>query len=1261
MNRDIVKRNRIKLDTLLILCCVLTVTHCLAEPPRCVWYGDCSENDSGNRVTCVSNDSPRQIDDAVVAKRLSEKCPQYFDNSTDTPKLCCDSGNIETLLGQINMIESIFGRCPTCVRNALLLICDLTCSPEQSRFLRVTQTRNNSKGTYVSEIEAYVAEEYMSDTFDSCKNIVHPASGNLAMDLACGVHGAGRCTAEKWYEYQGNPDENDFIAFRLHFIPNNTFWNKSAKKCSERYNSLSACSCTDCPSGCNYEINLEPSDFLIFGHDGYGVIAAIFSVVFVSAAVIAYKLFRRFQRSDGTFEIEETDSEITDKSGGICRGNFQKVFRKLFAVSGELFAKYPMITLFACSYVILGLSYGITQLNIISDPIEIWAADTSRSRIEKDYFDSRFQPFYRTEQVYIKSKGLGKVLHNTSNDVLEFGPVFNRTFLLTVYDLQKKILDLGQDEGEGLERICYAPIQNDFTGPTTLNHCTVQSVWGYFQNSLEKFNGTYERNYLDHLYQCAQNAFDPGCTAPYKGPVLPAIAYGGFLRENEFNYNATDYINATGLILSFLVKNSLNESVLEETRKWEQRFIDFMREWDATDRPDFMEVAYTTEKSIQDELERSSKAEVLTAVYSYTLMFVYVAFALGRIKCSFKNYLINSKIMLSIGGIVIVMASVACSLGLFGYIGVPTALLTIEVIPFLVLAVGVDNIFILVHTHERMPKRAEESIPQHIGKVLAEVGPSMLLTSTSECFCFLIGTLSSMPAVNTFALYASVSILINFLLQMTAFVSLLSLDAHRSQNNYLDVLCCIKTKGERNCKVDENFSLIQTIFKRVYSPFIMKTPIRIIVLIVFFGMLLTHAIVLPQISIGLEQKLSMPADSYVLKYFQYMDDLLSMGPPVYFVLTPGLNYSNTSVQNIICGGQGCTDDSLYAQIYSAAKRPAESHLSKAASSWIDDYIDWSVNAGCCKYFPNNQSFCPHDDSKCLPCPIEKDNARPLASSFRKYIPYFLQDIPDAMCSKSGRPSYLDGMNYYLDEHGLTNVGDSYFMGYHTPLKKSSDWYEALKSARLIAKQITTMINNKGLAQQEITVFPYSVFYVYYEQYLTIWKEAISSLGFSLCVIFLVTALLTGFSLFSAVMVVLTVLMIIVNIAGLMYWWHIELNAVSLVNLIMAVGISVEFCSHIIHSYLNSTATTSVDRATETLNEIGSSVFSGITLTKIIGIVVLAFSKTQIIQVFYFRMYLGIVLFGAAHGLIFLPVLLSLVGPSRSSGHVRNQRKIQPYH
>lgn len=85
------------------------------------------------------------------------------------------------------------------------------------------------------------------------------------------------------------------------------------------------------------------------------------------------------------------------------------------------------------------------------------------------------------------------------------------------------------------------------------------------------------------------------------------------------------------------------------------------------------------------------------------------------------------------------LASVVCSVGLFGMVGLPATLIIIEVIPFLVLAVGVDNIFILVQTHQREGRRPNESIPEHIGRTLGQVGPSMLLTSVSESCCFFLG------------------------------------------------------------------------------------------------------------------------------------------------------------------------------------------------------------------------------------------------------------------------------------------------------------------------------------------------------------------------------------------------------------------------------------------------------------------------------------------------------------------------------------------
>lgn len=60
----------------------------------------------------------------------------------------------------------------------------------------------------------------------------------------------------------------------------------------------------------------------------------------------------------------------------------------------------------------------------------------------------------------------------------------------------------------------------------------------------------------------------------------------------------------------------------------------------------------------------------------------------------------DSKISLGIAGILIVLSSVSSSLGIFSYAGIPLTLIVIEVIPFLVLAVGVDNIFIIVQTYQ---------------------------------------------------------------------------------------------------------------------------------------------------------------------------------------------------------------------------------------------------------------------------------------------------------------------------------------------------------------------------------------------------------------------------------------------------------------------------------------------------------------------------------------------------------------------------------
>ena len=56
------------------------------------------------------------------------------------------------------------------------------------------------------------------------------------------------------------------------------------------------------------------------------------------------------------------------------------------------------------------------------------------------------------------------------------------------------------------------------------------------------------------------------------------------------------------------------------------------------------------------------------------------------------------------------LLSVFAAVGLYGFSGVPCTMLIIEVIPFLVLAVGVDNIFILVEAYASLDKSEDNYI-----------------------------------------------------------------------------------------------------------------------------------------------------------------------------------------------------------------------------------------------------------------------------------------------------------------------------------------------------------------------------------------------------------------------------------------------------------------------------------------------------------------------------------------------------------------------
>ena len=110
----------------------------------------------------------------------------------------------------------------------------------------------------------------------------------------------------------------------------------------------------------------------------------------------------------------------------------------------------------------------------------------------------------------------------------------------------------------------------------------------------------------------------------------------------------------------------------------------------------------------------------------------------------------------------------------------------------------------------------------------------------------------------------------------------------------------------------------------------------------------------------------MPDDSFVLKYFKFMQEFLSVGPPFYIVVNStnlNFDYALAETRQKICGAQGCNDDSLLNKVTLWSKVPNKTFVASPAFSWIDDYEAFitSKSPRCCSYYKANNSICFSED------------------------------------------------------------------------------------------------------------------------------------------------------------------------------------------------------------------------------------------------------------------------------------------------------------
>ncbi|TGZ50411.1 hypothetical protein CRM22_010806 [Opisthorchis felineus] len=1279
---------------------------------KCIWYGIAVHSEDHPRYGAYEGPG-RPLNDTDAFKILSKLCPNYA-LAPDTP-LCCDKEQLQFFQNSSKAAYELLRRCPACWANFRLLFCAMTCDPEQANFLTPTIVENPV--SYVESIVYNLTRSVADTFFNSCKDVQFP--GGHAIDAICGTTS---CTPDLLLKGLGGsqspfPVEYDIVANGEQAFDQQFYFCNATVPRRHLDSGGSACSCLDCESSCVPPPEPPPPTPIpkIFGFDVWWV-AAFFTflllvLVFVVVQVVLYfceKRRRRGELQSGSWpedkeERRRTQEGPSDDGSPKCLLQLQTKLEcwmsRGFSLLGQTVARHPYITLFLSLLISGALCAGLTKFDVTTNPVELWSGPESRSRQEKNYFDQTFAPFYRTEQIIIRPKNQSNFTHAglypAADDAI-FGPALRKEFLDKVLELQLELKDFEVYSQEfrqniSLTDVCFKPLE-----PDNLN-CAITSPLEYFQSDPVVFNYTMEdwgvvvADYMDHMMFCAHSPVSIGGSFPNTSvsclgasgmPILPALAFGGFI--------GTFYNGSTSVVVTFVVNNHPNprSDFVRKAETWEAEFLKRVEKW-AKENEELVEVFYQAERSVEDEINRQSDADVFTVGISYLVMFVYVSIFLASYR-SCRTVFVDLRVTLGLGGVLIVIVSVVASVGLWSYAGKPATLIIIEVIPFLVLAVGVDNIFILVHDFEfdeldadkllriealrvssvrlsrsgvrpngqpivgedvvitstsEMAPTIKGLVEARMSRTLGRVGPSLLLSSLTESVAFFFGSLTSMPAVRVFALYAGVAILFNLLLQLFAFVALFTLDARRRAANRFDVFCCCGLKDpvetvnrvrnnqaddypdrlERRVSEVDSVSLdssalddvqltntdspnlgeheshstpwLYRFIANVLTPFVLSRWIRPIVFVISLAWMCFCIAIIPNgMHLGLDQRLSMPTDSYMLKYFNALSEDLRIGPPLYFVVTEGHVYNRTEGQNKVCGGVGCPQSSLMGKVSDASKMASYSWIAQPASSWIDDYFDWVDPDGspmCCRVFRNSTNLCPASEppSKCVTCPVELVDGRPNEADFNHYLPGFLEQNPTMDCPKGGRAPYRVAVP--LDARNQTS--STYFMTYHSVLSQPDDFINALRGARRVADEINQdwRANNSDPVDSNTpprnSVYAYSVFYVFYEQYVTIVNEALIQVGACLLAITVVTFLLLGLNLIATFMVVLGVVFIVLSMLALMVLWHIDLNALSLVNLVVTIGIGVEFCAHIVRAFTVSLEPTRLERARSALTDMGSSV------------------------------------------------------------------------
>ncbi|CCK70009.1 sphingolipid transporter KNAG_0D02600 [Huiozyma naganishii CBS 8797] len=1152
-----------------------------ATAQQCAMYGNCGKKTPlGVELPCpVDRTSPLQPPGITNDLRdlLVLTCGEEW---KEIENVCCSIEQVKALQNNLKRAHALIESCPACVKNFNNMFCHFTCSPQQASFLDVIDTEVSQENKrIVKELNFYMDEDWASEFFNSCKNIKFSATNGYAMDLI----GGGARNYSEFLQFLG--DEKALLGgspFQINYKYAQTKkfqpFNNSVYGCDDP---IYKCACSDCQESCPVLKPLKQEHCFRNGFPCFSIDVLI-TYVIIAVTLLIWFIVKKWKSND----IQNTDQLLNPSAGQDSSPEdmlFQdrkktKLYKPNSLISkavesvANIAVYHPYIVLCLTSIIIL--SFGVLLFffgSLEQDPVNLWVSKSSPKYKEKQYFDEHFGPFYRVEQIFV---------------VNDTGPVLsNYSTLEWWFEVEKQMTEsLTSSEGLTYQDLCFRP--------TPDSTCVVESFTQYFKGEIPK-----KSFWESQIKMCANTPVT--CLPTFQQPLKKNLLFSDL---------SDDVLQSNAFIVTLLVNN-----FTESANLWEEQLEEFLL---GLDIPEGLRISFNTEMSLKKELNNNGDAIIVCC--SYLVMFLYASWAL-------KRRAGRTRILLGFSGILIVASSVICAAGLLSVFGVKSTLIIAEVIPFLILAIGIDNIFLLTHEYDRVTEISGPLSPkERLIKSVMHIFPSILLSFICQAGCFLLASFVSMPAVRNFALYSATAVLFNVILQSTAYVSILEL----YERKYYDpVFVKIIITGQDNIEIEPAHSKATQYYFKLLS-------YRKSIMCSFITVALISILVLPKIQFGLDQRQAVPQTSYLIDYFKDVYEYLKVGPPVYFVLR-NLDLTKRSNQQRICGKfTSCIENSMGNILEQERTR---STITEPVANWLDDYLLYlSPGLGqCCKVQKGTDDLCTPElgGENCETCFKHGEwdydmDGFPENEEFMKYFNMWIK-TPSDPCPLGGLAPYSSAIYY-----NNSNVISSVFRSAHKPLTSQDDLISAYNDAIRITDSL-----------KPLDLFAYSPFYIFFVQYRTLLSLTVKLLTAALVLIFVAASTLLG-SIRTACLLIVTVCMIIVDIGALMVAFQISLNAVSLVNLVICVGLAVEFCIHIARAFTMISSSGKTDRQArmhDAMSTIGASVFKGIAMTKLIGVCVLAFAHSKIFHVYYFRMWLSLIIVASLHALVFFPVLISLLG------------------